>query len=133
MRPTRNSDKALLGLRLHREGLKTSTGSVACSGPGSRQKSGGGGAGKQFSPLKGMRVVVDQWVGPQGPLRWSAYPLAVLLRDHVQDPGLFLKWKLGVLSFGSQINAPTAHTYSCLVFLYSVAGGDVGPGASTAA
>ena len=94
---------------------------------------GGGGAGKQFGPLKGMRVVVDQWVGPQGPLRWSAYPLAVLLRDHVQDPGLFLKWKLGVLSFGSQINAPTAHTYSCLVFLYSVAGGDVGPGASTAA
>ena len=97
------------------------------------EEQGRGGAGKQVGPLKGMRIVGDQWVGPQGRLRWSAYPLALLRRDHVQDPGLFLKWKLGVLSFSSQFNAPTAHTYSCLVFLYSVAGGDVGPGASTAA
>lgn len=118
MRPMRNSDKALLGLRLHREGLKTSTDLIAGSGQGSGEKSGeGAGAGKQVGPLNGMRVGVDPWVGPQGWLRWSAYPLAVLCRDHVQDPDLFRKWKLGVLSFCSQFNAPTAHTYSCLVSL----------------
>lgn len=67
MRPMRNSDKALLGLRLHREGLKTSTDFIACSGQGSGEKSGeGAGAGKQVDPLNGMRVGADQWVGLEG-------------------------------------------------------------------
>ena len=65
MRPTRNSDKALLGLRLHREGLKTSTGSVVCSGPGSRQKSGGGGRGGEAI----WSLKRDE--GSGGPVGWA--------------------------------------------------------------
>ena len=64
MRPMRNSDKALLGLRLHREGLKTSTGSLACSGPGSGRRVGEGRGGEASWSLKR-----DEDSG--GPVGWA--------------------------------------------------------------
>lgn len=77
-----NSDKALLGLRLHREDWKqVQISLLALVRAAERRVGKGQGQGSKLIHLNGMRVGVDPWIGPQGWLRWSAYPLAVLCRD----------------------------------------------------